>query len=73
MIFGWQIVTLLPALTWLGSITTPSSHELTALTVKIAVAMISGTAFFVMRNLINRIHIKRHGEPHPALSRRWAL
>jgi len=37
---------------------------------KLAVLVVSGGLFFGLRKLINRLHEKKHGEPHPALAKK---
>lgn len=42
--------------------------------VKTVVMLLSLAAFFGLRNLINWVHIKRKGAPHPALAtKKWSL
>jgi hypothetical protein len=39
-----------------------------------AVSMVMSAAlFWWLRRVINRAYTKRHGVPHPALAKRWAL
>lgn len=39
-----------------------------------AVSMVMfATLFLWLRRVINRVYAKRHGVPHPALAKRWAL
>lgn len=73
VIFLWQIFTLLPSLGWLGSVSSPTEAEQAMLMAKIVLGAISGTLFFAMRPMINWIHSRKHGAPHPALGKRSAL
>jgi len=48
--------------------------ELPALVFGKTIALIVfGALFFALRNLINWMHAKKHGTPHPALVKKWAL
>ena len=41
---------------------------------KLVVLIGSGFAFFYLRKLINALHEKKHGEPHPSLAtKKWNL
>lgn len=35
--------------------------------------IVFGVLFFALRNLINWMHTKKHGTPHPALVKKWGL
>lgn len=73
LIFVWQILTLLPALGLLGSVLHMTGGELAMLAFKIVLGAISGALFFAMRPLINWLHVRKHGSPHPALGKRSAV
>lgn len=72
-LFVLQVVGLLPVLTWLQQ---PSAVPLGAFAqvlVKVVALLLFAGLFFGLRNLINRLHTKRRGSPHPALVKTWAL
>jgi len=50
------------------------SNFFALLLVKVALFIVAGFLFFGLRWLINRIHINKHGTPHPSLAeKKWAL
>ncbi|HNJ75256.1 MAG TPA: hypothetical protein PLE72_00725 [Azospira sp.] len=73
LVAAWQVVTLLPALSWLSSPDQISGAMLTQLFLKGAVFAISGIGSKLLRILINRLHVRYFGADHPALTRRFAL
>jgi hypothetical protein len=68
LVLGWQIIGLLPIITWLQDTSSITGNMIAALVLKVVLIGLFGAAFFGMRWLINKIHTKRHGVPHPALS-----
>ncbi len=40
---------------------------------RLAVAFVCLAVFGGMRRLINRLHLRRHGVPHPSLKSDWSL
>ena len=77
LVFAMQVVYLLEVVVWL---TKPEADgadigKLLALSlIKVIAMALSGWLFFWLRNLINRLHTKKHGVPHPALAdKKWAL
>lgn len=72
-IAAWQVLGLLPILSWLQDIDTVNGNMMAILMVKLLFMVLSFGAFFVLRVLINKLHIKRHGIEHPALVKEWAL
>jgi len=73
--FFWlQILGMLPVLTWIFSPTDISGEMIGMLFMKIATASIFWAVFYGLRILINDLHYRRYGSPHPILSRKkWAL
>ena len=70
---AWQVLGLLPVLSWLQDINAVNGNMMAILVVKILAMAMSFGAFFVLRTLINKLHTKRHGTQHPALLKKWAL
>ena len=70
---AWQVLGLLPVLSWLQDIGAVNGNMMAILAVKILALAMSFGAFFSLRTLINKLHIKRHGTQHPALEKKWAL
>jgi hypothetical protein len=70
---AWQVLGLLPVLSWLQDIDAVNGNMMAILVVKILAMAMSFGAFFVLRTLINNLHMKRHGTQHPALIKKWAL
>jgi len=72
-LFAMQIVDLFPVLTWLKQPDAVTGNMLALVFIKVVAMAIFGAMFFWLRNLINRLFTKRHGIPHPALVKQWAL
>lgn len=68
VLFVFQLVGMLPVLTWLQNPEAIGGHHVVQLVVKILAAAIFGALFFGMRTFINWLHQKKHGAPHPALA-----
>lgn len=66
--FFFQLIGLFPALTWLQDTSAVDSKMVAFMGIKILLALVFGAIFFGMRLLINWLHIKKDGEPHPALA-----
>lgn len=66
--FLFQLIGLFPVLTWLQDTSAVDGKMLAFLGIKIVMALIFGAIFFGMRILINWLHIKKDGEPHPVLA-----
>jgi len=73
LLFGWQIFTLLPLLTWIIEPRLITGNMIAQVGIKLVFLLVSGTLFFLMRRLIHWVHTKWYGRPHPALTKRWAL
>lgn len=74
LLFCLQIIGLLPVITWLQDASAVDGKMLAFLGFKVFLALVFGAIFFGMRSLINRLHIKKDGTPHPALAnKRFAL
>lgn len=72
-LFGWQVIGLFPVLSWLQDLSAVTGNMLGLGFLKLVLAVVFGSAFFGLRALINRIHLKRFGSLHPVLQKRWAL
>ena len=69
LVFG-----LVPVLTWLQQPSAVTGYMYGQLFVKIVFLLLFGGLFFGLRSIINRLHLKMRGVPHPVLAeKRWAL
>ena len=69
-----QIFGLVPVLTWLQQPSAVTGSMYGQLLVKVIFLLLFGGLFFGLRSVINRLHLKKHGVPHPTLAeKRWAL
>lgn len=68
VLFVFQLVGMLPLLTWFQNPGAIGGHHVVQLVIKILAAAIFGALFFGMRSFINWLHQKKHGTPHPALA-----
>ena len=50
-----------------------SYHLLALVFIKVIALVVFGALFFGLRSLINWLYTKKHGTPHPALAKMWAL
>ena len=73
ILFFTQIAGLFSGLTWPQQPDAVTGHMLALLLIKVVAIAIFGGLFFLLRNLINRLYIKRNGIPHPALVKQWSL
>ncbi len=74
VIFAMQIAGLLPIFTWLQQPSAIPAGMWVLVAMKISAMVLFGWLFFALRSLINRLHTKTHGIPHPALAeKKWAL
>ncbi len=72
-IAAWQVLGILPVLSWLQDLGAVNGNMMAILLVTLLFMALSFGAFFGLRALINKLHIKRHGIQHPALEKQWAL
>lgn len=73
-IFVLQIMQLLPVITWAAQPQAVTGNMLAILALKIIALIFFGGLFFGLRQLINYLHIQRHGVPHPTLAtKKWVL
>jgi hypothetical protein len=71
ILFGMQILHLLPVITWINGGVTGGMVAVAML--KVLLLLLFGALFFGLRALINWLHAQKHGCPHPALVKTWAL
>lgn len=72
--FVLQIVGLLPVLTWLQQPDAVTGGMWAQVLIKAITLALFGWLFFWLRGVINRLHTRKHGVPHPALAeKKWAL
>lgn len=76
-LFAMQVVQVVEALIWMSkpqAAGADAGSVAALLLIKLVVLAIAGAVFFWLRSLINKLHTKKHGSPHPALgTKRWAL
>ena len=87
LVFGLQCIHVVAAAAWLSQVMDPdkwiSKPEAVDVDMdlffvlfffKVVILAVSGLVFFGLRRVINRLHIRKHGVPHPALAEtEWAL
>lgn len=72
-IAGWQVIGMLPVTGWLQNLGAVTSSMWAVLALKLVLLLLFCSLFFGMRLLINRLHIRLQGSPHPALVKTWSL
>ena len=72
-IFGWQVIGLLPVLTWVSNPSAITGNMVAMVVLKIVMMVMTGVVFYGMRKYIHRLHKHWYGIPHPALSKTMAL
>jgi hypothetical protein len=76
-VFVLHVVQVIEAFTWLSkpeAVGVDMGKFIALLFVKAIFLAVAGFLFFWLRGLINRLHTKKHGTPHPALAeKKWAL
>ncbi len=78
VVFASEVIYIFEAIVTLimnsGNSTVDSGKFFAVLLSKLVVLVGSGFAFFYLRKLINALHEKKHGEPHPSLAtKKWNL
>jgi hypothetical protein len=73
LLFALQIVGLLPVFSWTNQPDAITAGMWAIVFIKVVLMAIFGGLFFGLRTLINHLHSKKHGAPHPALVKVWAL
>ena len=72
-IAGWQVIGLLPVAGWVQNLGAVTSAMWAIFVLKLVLLLVFGGLFFALRLLINRLHVRFQGSPHPALVKRWSL
>lgn len=76
-VFAMQVIHIIEAVAWLSkpeAVGVDMGKFFALLLVKAIFLAVAGFLFFWLRGLINRLHTKKHGTPHPALAeKKWAL
>jgi hypothetical protein len=72
-IAAWQVLGLLPVLSWLQDLSSVNGYMIAILVVKILVMALSFSLFFGLRALIHKVYLNRYGIQHPGLLKKWAL
>lgn len=76
-VFAIQVIHVIEALAWLAkpeAVGVDMGKSFALLLFKVVFVAVAGFLFFWLRGLINRLHMNKHGTPHPALAKKkWAL
>ena len=76
-VFAIQVIHVIGAFAWLAkpeAVGVDIGKFFALLLFKAIFLAVAGFLFFWLRGLINRLHTKKHGTPHPALAeKKWAL
>ena len=73
VLFGLEVIGLVPLFTWLQQPDARTGNMWALVFIKVVALIIFGALFFWLRHLINKLHIKKHGAPHPSLAKIWAF
>lgn len=74
LLFGMQIIGLTPVLGWLQRLDAVTGSMWAVAIIKVLALAFFGCLFFGLRSIINCLHTKKYGAPHPALTaNKWAL
>lgn len=74
IVFTIQIYGLFPVITWLQQPEAITESMLAHILIKVLALALFGWLFFWLRNIINRLHIQKHGVLHPTLrKKKWAF
>lgn len=68
----WQVLSLLPVITWIATPGSITSTMVLVVSVKAILLVLFAATYFAMRDLINKRHAKS-GSRHPVLSSQWSL
>jgi hypothetical protein len=68
----WQVISLLPVITWIANPGSITSAMVLVVSVKAILLVAFGATYFAMRDLINKRHA-RTGSRHPVLTSQWSL
>lgn len=73
LIFIWQIVGMLPILTWIASPADVTPDMAVRVFIKLCFGIIFGFIFMGLRRFISGLYFRWNGRPHPSLAKRLAL
>jgi len=73
LIFIWQIVGMLPVLTWIASPADVTPDMAVRVFIKLCFGIIFGFIFMGLRRFISGLYFRWNGMPHPSLAKRLAL
>jgi hypothetical protein len=68
----WQVLSLLPVITWIATPGSITSSMVLVVSVKAILLVLFAATYFAMRDLINKLHAKT-GSRHPVLYSQWSL
>jgi|GEM_PF-6445653 len=69
----WQLIGIVPVITWLADPATVTPDMIARAAVKVFTAGLFGFGFFAIRKLINILHLRWNGRPHPAMAKKLSL
>ena len=73
-LFVMQFLGLLPVFSWPLHPSSVTGGMLAGVLIKLLAIALLGWLFLWLRRIINRLHTKKHGVPHPSLAKNiWAL
>jgi hypothetical protein len=73
LIFIWQIVGMLPVLTWIASPADVTPDMAVRVFIKLCFGIIFGFIFVGLRQFISGLYFRWNGMPHPSLAKRLSL
>lgn len=69
----WQVLSLLPVITWMANPETITSSMVLVVAVKAILLVASGASYLWLRDLINKLHTSKPGANRPLLHSQWSL
>lgn len=72
-IAAWQVLGLLPIIGWLFNLGATNGGMWAVALIKSILMLVAGGLFFWLGRFVNRLHMKKHGKPHPGLYTQWTL
>ena len=72
-VFIWQILGFIPVFSWISNPGAITGNMMALVAIKLLVMAVAGCIFFYGRRVINSMHSKSKGEPHPSLTGVWSL
>ncbi|TNC80214.1 MAG: hypothetical protein C9356_14905 [Oleiphilus sp.] len=73
LVMAWQVIGLLPSLTWIADLSAIDPNMIAILVLKLAVIAVSAAVFIAIRKLIHFLHRKWYAIEHPALVEPWSV